>query len=408
MNTQIIEQGMTDTAPAQEQTPEPTPAEIFKKSMAEQEGGAQDEKKPADTQPEKTEPEKKEEAASEKKSPLDEIVGEQKKDEPEAEVDPLAEFADEKSRNWKRAREVMRSQSDIIKEKGKTEAEWKTKLAEFEKQLAEKPKVDPAAEEELKSLRKQIEDSKEAFKAVNVELDPEFRKEFVDGRKALVDRAAAKLRAYGGNADALVEALKMPEGRARDTAIKEAFGDTVNEDSIASGKILSIIGDVEKLDERRADELRNAGPKFDELMKRRETAAAEAAKKDGEYRTAVFDKVSKSIAETTPLLRTIEGNDEWNNPIIEAHTKAKALFAADAKPEEVVSAAIKGSYFDAVQKLALEQHSQIKALKTQLKEFEGAEPSVKGTGKTKKVDPAEEDPGKIYERKMAELSGGDD
>lgn len=310
---------------------------------------------------------------------------------PEVQADPLAEF-DEKKPNWARAREVMKKQSEEAKA--------------LRDQLATAAKPDPEASKETESLKaelariaKENAEYKDAMVALNIELEPTFRREFIDGRKELVGKAAAKLNAYGGKASDIEDALTLPEGRRRDEAIKEAMGDL---DDVARNKILVIVTQIEDLDERRASVQKDPQQTWEQLEQKR----AEEGRKAQEQHEAQKQEVFESTKKLLPaILRHVDPSlpdaEKWNSGITAAYERAQQMISPGADMKEVFVTAFKGSDYDRVTGLLTESRTELKTARAQLSEYEASEPDVKGRGKPKGVDPIDRDPGEVYEEAKA-------
>lgn len=316
--------------------------------------------------------------------------------------DPLKDFPEEaqegQKRNWKGLRTVA---STAIQQK----AELQTKLEQATKDLEAAKSGPPETVKELESLKKTLDTYKDAIVAINLELDPEFRSKFVDGRAALVNKAASKLDAYGGKGEALKAALDMVEGRGRTQAIKEALGDL---EDVERARVLQFVGEVEKLDDERADLQKDPQQAFEKFqraqteMRQKQEEQAEAYKKD------VFEKVSKSLPAKLTLLKTvdpaIEGATEWNAGVEEIKAGAFKLLGNDATPEQLAEAALWATAGPKIQERWLADRAELTKARAALKEYEDSEPGFRG-GKPPKKSEAEakleKSAGEIYKEVIA-------
>lgn len=333
----------------------------------------------------------------EKKSPLDQIVSDEKP--AEKTVDVLAEF-DEKTANWKRAREVMRSQS-----------EEKTKLSDKIKDLESRlTSTNPKWNEEKATLTKELEAAKaerekysEAIKAVNIEQHPEFREKYIEGAKKLVEKAAKRVKDFGGDIEKFADAVQLT-GKRRTEAIKEALE---NVDPDDRGRITSILDQVDDLREE-ANEKKSNSQTWEKLDAQDRERAQKASEQAGKDLEAAFKQVASKAPEAHRLLRTVdptsEGGKEWNEPIERAIQEAPLLLRPDADPRLVLEAAILAKRYPDVEKLAITQQAKIKELESRVAEFESANPDFKGTEQPK-VGPDKRTPGEKYTAKLQELSG---
>lgn len=341
---------------------------------------------------------KEEKPATKPADALEAALDAKPKEEVKVETDPLADL-DPKNPNWEKARGKI----------GKLDTEVKRLSAELE--TARKP--DSKVQETIQNLTKErdelkgkLDEYKDSIVAVNIELEPEFRKEFIQGRKTLVAKAADKLKAYGGNQETLIEALSLPEGRSRDAKIQEAMGEM---EDVPKGKILAIVAEIEAKDEK-ANEIRaNSQQAWEKYQanhsqsQAKQSEQAEAQKKD------VWEKVTSSVMEKHPTLKlldtSINGAEEWNATRIQAKNEALMLHSNKATPEQTFEAALKGRMFDHVEKLLLDTRAELKLAKSQLAEIEDSQPDIKG-GKKPSTKAETKDPGDVYKETLAKLRGG--
>lgn len=393
--------------------------DVFKKALAEEQESKQDKatidikpktKKAAKVEAEKPaiEPEKVEGdkvAEKEKKSAtkpadaLEAALDAKPKEEAkvESDVNPVEQFKE--NPNVPKMRETIDSlHRERLRLKG-----------ELEKQSKPDPKVREqvdALTKERDELKGKLDEYKDSIVAVNVELDPEFQREFKHDRIKLVSKAADKLKAYGGNQETLIEAFSLPEGRSRDVKIQEAMGEM---EDVPKGKILAIIAEIEAKDEK-ANEIRansqQAWEKYQEnhtQSQAKQSEQAEAQKKD------VWEKVTSSVMEKHPTLKlldtSINGAEEWNATRIQAKNEALILHSNKATPEQTFEAALKGRMFDHVEKLLLDTRAELKQAKSQLAEIEDSQPDIKG-GKKPSAKDEKKDPGDVYKETLAKLRGG--
>lgn len=397
-----------ETAPEAHAPPPMTPVgELYEKALAEEQGDEQraPEVKPEPAKPEpKAEEKKAAEPAAKPASALDAALAEtpaEKKEEPaESVLKDLPETLPREGRgeHWAKARAAIERHESTIGEQAK-------RIAELS-QVAETAKsTPPETVQEIAALQKQLNEYKDAIVAVNVELDPEFRAKYVEGRTTLVTKAASKLSAYGGNGETLKEALGMPEGRSRTQAIKEALGDL---EDVERSRVLSFVGEVEKLDDERADIQKDPQQAWEKLTRGQAEAKQRQEEQAEAYKKTVFDAVSKALPEKLTLIRpvdpSVEGGKEWNESIAEIKENAFKLLGNDATPEQLAEAALWATAGPKIQERWLADRQELSKLRTALKEYEESEPGFRG-GKPAKKDAKQEkietDPGKLYDEAMA-------
>jgi hypothetical protein len=335
-----------------------------------------------------------------KPSPIDVVLGD--KTEPaksEEEPDVLKEF-DEKKANWPKARETMARQSQ----------EKKTLAGEIERLKGELGKLNPKADEELNltktqlaDLKKQNDEMLEALTATNYELTPQYQKEFVEGYQSKIEKLSTRIKSYGGNPEAVINALQSPVGKFRDQAVEEAIKELPE---TALRKIEPILSEIEDLDERRYDHRKDPKVAWEAVEQKRLAADATKAEETERVRSSEFQKVAEALPEKSPFLRNIEGEVEWNDGIKSAVENAKRMFGKDAEYNKLVEIAIKGSRYDALEKMVTDTHKELRSAQARLKEYDESTPDVKG-GKVPAAKPST-DPVKIYHEELAKRRRGDE
>lgn len=349
-------------------------------------------------------------AKAKQTSALESVLNEPEKKEDVVESDPLKDLPEElpnkdRGENWKKARTAIKSLSEF-----KTNAE-KT-IAELQSKAQQTGQLSPEQTARLEKAEAENAQLRDAITAANVELLPEFRAKYVEGAKALIGKAQEKAKAYGGDPEALAVALHLPEGLRREQAISEAMGENVSD--LGRAKINSIIAEFDNLNEAATAERANAQQSYERLtQKQQDQRAAQEQEIEGRKRST-FDAVTKQLQATIPTLRSVDatltGAEDWNNGVKSAFANAERLFGPEAKAEDTVVAAIKGSDYDRVAGLLTNSLKEAGELRRQLAELQGAQPDARGSRpatKTGKDALLEQDPGKAYEEAMAKLRGED-
>lgn len=308
--------------------------------------------------------------------------------------------------HWAKARAAIKTQSERA-------ALAEKKAHELETKVSSKQEVPPEILAEKERLAAENAELRDAITAANVELLPEFRQKYVDGAKALVAKAAEKAKAFGGDAEALADALTMPEGKRRNAAIREAIADI--DDTIAQNRISAIISDLDKLNEEAKSEKDNSQVAYQRLTEKQQAQRLAQQQEAETRKAATFDAVTKKLQTEVRTLRfvdpTLQGGEEWNSGVKESLTKAQQLFSETATPEDTVAAAIKGTDYDRVLGLLQTSWGEAAQLRKQLAELEGAQPDVRG-GRAPAKKGAEanldRDPGDIFKETMAQMTGRED
>lgn len=322
------------------------------------------------------------------------------------ETDPLHEFPESlpnenRKDHWARARAKMASDFEKIAnlEKARQDLEQKVSTAKENPELT--GKLEKALAENA-SLR-------DAITAANVELLPEFRAKYIDGRNALVARAQEKIKAYGGNAEDLKDALAMPEGRRRDEAIRDAMGEEMQD--LARTKINTIIAEIDKLSDEAQAARADSQQSYERLTARQKEQLAAQQQESETRKAATFESVKKRLQSSVGTLRTVDpaltGAEDWNAGVNGAFDRAPKLFDPDASPEKTVEIAIKGEDYDRVAGLLADAWKQNAEMKKQLAEFGSVQPDARG-GKAPAPKDSDKPVAEKYEDALGKIQNRED
>ncbi len=266
---------------------------------------------------------------------------------------------------------------------------------------AQTGKLDPEVEKKIAENA----ELRDAITAVNLQLLPEFRREFIEDRKGLVEEAKSELALYGGDQETLAEALALPRGRRRDEALELAFGDDITE--VAKTTIRGLIAQIDAKDKKAHQLMTDPQNSFDSYQAKVSARQAKANEEAQTARQAEIQKVLQTLPATSPLLKkidpTIAGAEEWNASIDEALSTAQKALGPDATLSTATAIAAKGARYDAVEKLLLDTRKELMAAKKQLAEYDGASPSPtgrRGPQKTGVEAELEKSPGQIYQESL--------
>jgi preprotein translocase subunit YajC len=271
-------------------------------------------KAPADPPPAPAKEEKKEEAAptedkkeKAKKGALDAATDiaappAATGDEP-AEADPLKDLPEKlptegKGDHWEKARGTISSQHKAIGELG-------TQVKALQKQLDESKSGPPDLQKKLEEVTNELNQYRDAMVELNVEYDPGFRNKYIKGRTSLVEKAAGKVKAYGGDPAAFADAMGMREGRSRNEAIKQALTEMDEGDRV---RIQTLVTDIEKLDDEANEQRANSQQSWEKLQQQRKVEAEQKKTESEQFKRTIFDKVLTSLG-----LTVLPSN--WPSPV---------------------------------------------------------------------------------------------
>lgn len=300
--------------------------------------------------------------------------------------------------HWKNARGAI--------EKLETrDAEHTKTTAELRKQLEAAKATPPESSARVTELEKENADLRDAIVGINVEFSPDHRKKFIEGRADLVGKAAGKAHAFGGNADRLKEAMEMSEGKGRSAAIKEALEPI--EDEYDRARVMDLLKDVAKLDDEKADVMKDPQGAWKKLQDAETVRATEQATKREEFKQKTFDKVAAELPKTHFLLRQVDpalpGAEDHNAGVKAMQDAARAVLAPNANPEDQIKAAFALQELPKLQEHLVKARTDLATALLALQEFEGATPGFKG-GKQPDKTPTEQQlsksPGQLYQESL--------
>lgn len=330
-------------------------------------------------------------------SPLDALLGKEASEAKPVETPPdvLKEF-DEQKANWPRAREVMKTQSGKIKE-------YEGEIAK----LKAEPKVDNGAVAKLTQERDQLKEQNAKYQkdimAINAEYSDEYQS-LVSEKQGYVSKLEARIKAHGGDADSVLAALALPEGKVRTAQIEQAL---VEVDDKSRGRIDRLIDNIEEHDEKIADFRKDLPSKWEEIQARKETREREQQSENLKTLETQFGKIVEELPKKVTTLREVsddvEGAADWNAAIRGARERALNVLKPNGSDfPHTVETAWKGEHYDDLAKYTMKLHADYSEAMSRLKEFDAAGPDFKG-GKTPTTKP-DLKPSAKYHQKLAELN----
>lgn len=346
-------------------------------------------------EPAKVEPEKKEPAKP--SSPLDAILGKEPEAKP-VESDVTQEF-DDKKPNWSRAREVMKTQGGKIKD-------YEIQIA----QLKAEPKVDNVAVAQLTQERDKLREQNAKYQkdimAINAEYSDEYQG-LVNEKQGYVSKLEARIKAHGGDADSVLAALALPEGKVRTAQIEQAL---LEVDDKSRGRIDRLIDSIEEHDEKIADFRKDLPSKWEEIQARKESREREQQSENLKTLETQFGKIVEELPKRVTTLREVsddvEGAAEWNASIRGARERALTVLKPNGSDfPHTVETAWKGEHYDDLAKYTVNLHKNYTEAMSRLKEFDASGPDFKG-GKKPANEPKLK-PSASYHKHLAELKGAE-
>lgn len=271
----------------------------------------------------------------------------------------------------------------------------KAKLKEFETKVAERTEAvekkgeDTQTDSQLKDLQtkleqfqKEREELEGELRVSRIEATREYKVAIAEPTKAAVQAISEIAKVYEVRPSSILEAVNETDGAKRRTLLKELTGEMDAADALA---VRMKVDELVQLNGKREEMVRDSKASLEALAKaEEEQERAERAKYDTEAKKA-FGEVWDTFQKELPLLKKIDGNDQWNKTIDEIRVQAEKL---DAEPldhrqraaltyQAVTLPLVVQVFKDYVSKT----NQELSNLKTNLAEYRKATPSV-GAGQT--------------------------
>jgi len=282
--------------------------------------------------------------------------------------------------------------------------EAKAKLKEFETKVSDRTeavekKGEPVENDgQLKELQakleqftKEREELEGELRLSRIEATREYKTAIGEPTKAAVQAISEIAKVYEVKPSTILEAVNEADGAKRRAFLKEATSEMDAADALA---VRMKIDELVQLNGKREEMIRESKTTLEALEKaEEEQERTERAKYDTEAKKA-FGEVWDNFQKELPLLKKIDGNDQWNKTIDEIRVQAEKL---DAEPldhrqraaltyQAVTLPLVVQVFKDYVSKT----NQELASLKSNLSEYRKATPGV-GAGQTleknEKADP---------------------
>lgn len=261
--------------------------------------------------------------------------------------------------------------------------EWEKKSADLEKRFTEaeaRGKDADALREKLVKLETEQVESMKLVRQANIELDPEFRREFIDGRATRVKRAMEIIEESGGEPKAIETALNL-RGKARVEAIIEA---TQELPAFQQSRLGKVIEELTDLDERAAAQRTDPEKYLEQRKREDQDRDAKTREEQSINAKRAWGVAEEEITHRYPIFQKIDGNDAQNKAV-EADIQSARNGSDD--PVSVAQSRILAAsmprvlaYLQAERDYASGVEKERDDLKKELTELYGKAPSLRGSG----------------------------
>jgi hypothetical protein len=280
----------------------------------------------------------------------------------------------------------------------------KAKLKEFETKVATRTEAvsekggDVQTDAQLKELQtkleqfqKEREELEGELRVGRIEATSEYKVNIAEPTKAAVQTISDIAKVYDVRPSTILEAVNETDGAKRRVLLKELTGEMDAADALA---VRMKVDELIQINSKRDEMVKESKATLEALTKaEEEEERVERAKYDADAKKA-FGEVWESFQSELPLLKKIDGNDQWNQTIDQLRSQAERL---DAEPldhrqraaltyQAVTLPLVVQVFKDYVSKT----NQEMVSLKSSLAEYRKATP---GTGAGQVVDKNDADPG---------------
>lgn len=236
-----------------------------------------------------------------------------------------------------------------LEARGKNTADIEAKMAKMEKDHAE--------------LQAKYAEADSTIKKRYIEDDPEYRKNFVDGRKELVEHAKKIAKDSGLNPTDMEAALAL-KGEAGVRAL-EAAAEGMG--SFQQGRLGQIVTAIEKLDAE-AERLRGDPENF---MQQREEQETERKNKERDAHiqsmSRAFRDGMREVSSEAISLQKLEGEDNgwWNGKIDSDFQTAQKMWETGLHPKDAAKMLILGIASKRVEEAFIDMREQRNSIRSE-------------------------------------------
>lgn len=281
--------------------------------------------------------------------------------------------------------------------------EAKAKLKDFESKVAsrtetvedegEDVKSDPQLAEyqaKLEQFQKERDELEGELRLSKIEATREYKTAVGDPIKQTVQTITDIAKVYDLKANPILEAAQETDGAKRRVLLKELTSDMDAVDALA---VRTKVDELALLNTKRDEMVRESKSALEAIARREEQAEkASRSQYDAEAKKA-FGEVWNSFQEELPLLKKVEGNEQWNKTIDEIRGQAEQLDSEPLDHKQRAALTYQAVTLPLVVKVfkdyVSKTNQELASLKNNLSEYRKATPGV-GSGlapeKSEKID----------------------
>ncbi len=295
---------------------------------------------------------------------------------------------------WKELRSKLHAMETELP-KAKAEAEkWKTQYE------AAAPEELQAKIAETTKINQQMSDR---IAVVDLQLHPEFQRQFTEPRMGLVQSATELIKESDIEPEQFDKAMKLT-GKSRRQALDEIIQSV--ESPTLTGQLGVIFNQIEDLDRRRAGALADAKGNLERLQEHDKTVRYEHRQTEIKQLSSKVDQIESSLANDRGIifLKRSGTDEEWNKRLDEENKVTKYLATSCKDQDQIMTALRMGTDYPHLYNTALDWYKRLQQANAKIAEYEGSEPSLNGI-RTPSAQPSAAERGMSFAQAAALGSG---
>lgn len=295
------------------------------------------------------------------------------KAEPAKTEEPPEEKWPRSAKDWDAFKSKRKEKEEaLVKERDaiKTEKDALSKEIETLKKQGPSPELD--------GLKKERDALSERLRLVDVERHPKFQAYFENKTTAQLE--LAKRIVGTESAEAMVKALQMPDGSAKELQLEQL---TSGLSMLKQSQLGSIITALDQIQSEKQQAINDAKTNYEEMTKSEKTKAIKQQQDQTAFVEKTFnDMLSKAqdTKEGSFLFQKRENDSAWNAEVDQRIAVAKQLFTGQSKPEQLAQASFYAAALPAMLQTYMKEKEastkEIESLKAQVAKLTSANPNL--------------------------------
>jgi hypothetical protein len=276
-------------------------------------------------------------------------------DEMPREADSLKKWAVNMKKDWKA-------------EKAKRE-ELEAKLADIEKSKVE---FNP---EEVERLKKIVDEQERELTLSRVEATNEFKESVVRPMQQIRDLASQLAKKYELKESEVIEALSEKDPSLRTDKISDLTSSMNDADKWTLYEAQRRYAKIENVREKVVN---NAKAALEKVESYRQEQLKQQQEESQKQYAQNLSKIWAEAQEAVPLLKPVEGDDEWNNQLQQAQQFAQQVDLASLTPDASARVAIRSAVAPLIYGQFVALFNQYQQMEKALEKYQSATPKAGG------------------------------